>query len=55
MALDTFTQLTATFDLTSVPQGVYSVVVSKARRLELGAGRPVHRDGRGGMGSWSPT
>ena len=28
VTLDTFTQLTATFDLTSVPQGVYSVVVN---------------------------
>ena len=28
VTLDTFTQLTATFDLSGVPQGTYSVVVT---------------------------
>ena len=28
MTLDTFTQLTATFNLSGVPQGTYSVVVT---------------------------
>ena len=48
--LDTFTQLTATFDLTGVPQGVYSVVASNpgGSSSELSAKFTV--TAKGGMG-----
>ncbi len=48
--LDTFTQLTATFDLTGVPQGVYSVVASNpgGSSSELSARFTV--TAKGGMG-----
>ena len=50
VTLDTFTQLTATFDLTGVPQGVYSVVVSNpgGSSSELSAKFTV--TAKGGMG-----
>ena len=48
MTLDTFTQLTATFDLTGVPQGVYSVVVNNPGGAERRVGRPAFNgDGPG--------
>ncbi len=47
VTLDTFTQLSATFDLTGVPQGVYSVVVSNpgGQSSELAAGFTVTASG----------
>lgn len=38
VSFDSFTQLTATFDLTSVPQGVYSVQVTHGGLSSMLAG-----------------